>query len=175
MPKAKEQTQKSILEETFAEIASIKESLSNNASDLLNGDLKTELKNIVATAINEGNEFEEEELENTEDITPAGGENLPDIPSDDTQIDVSGEPEEDMAGDLPPTDASLTGDDAELPTDELPPMDGAEVGIEDDIVDLTGASDEEVLQVFKKMGPEDEIEVVQTPEGDIDVKLGDEQ
>ena len=62
MPNQK--TQKSILEETFAEIASIKESLSNNASALLNGDLKSELQNVVAKAINEARG--EENFENPE-------------------------------------------------------------------------------------------------------------
>lgn len=170
-----EKTQKSILEETFAEIASIKESLNNNASALLNGDLKSELQNVVAKAINEAkdndadDEFGGSDNTETQDFeTPAGGEQTPAIPSDDTD-DVSGEPKDDVAGDFPPTDASPTGTDDELPTDGIPPMDGAESG--EDIVDLTGSSDEEVLQVFKKMGPEDEIEVVQTPDG-FELKLG---
>ena len=173
MPNQK--TQKSILEETFAEIASIKESLSNNASALLNGDLKSELQNVVAKAINEarGEEnFENPETDNaeTDDINPADGDSA--FPSDDT--DVSGEPEDDVAGGFPPTDASPTGTDDEMPTDDMPPMGGADFG-DEDVVDLTGASDEEVLQVFKKMGPEDEIEVIQTPDGNIELKMGGEE
>jgi len=171
-----QQTQKSILEETFAEIASIKESLSNNASALLNGDLKSELQNVVAKAINEarGEDFENSETDNaeTDDITPAGGDQAPAFPSDDT--DVSGGAEDDVAGGFPPTDASPTGTGDEMPTDDMPPMGGADMG-DEEIVDLTGASDEEVLQVFKKMGPEDEIEVIQTPDGNIELKVGGEE
>lgn len=172
-----EKTQKSILEETFAEIASIKESLSNNASALLNGDLKMELQNVVAKAIKESNGEEDDETPDTDnaetkDINPEGGDK-PSFPSDDAE--ASGEPPTDDVADFPPADASPTGTDAELPTDDMPPMGADDMGGEEDIVDLTGASDEEVLQVFKKMGPEDEIEVVQTPEGNIEVKLGGEE
>jgi hypothetical protein len=56
----------------------------------------------------------------------------------------------------------------------MPPVEEPEMG-DDDVVDLTGASDEEVLQVFKKMGPEDEIEVIQTPDGNIELKVGGEE
>jgi hypothetical protein len=172
-----QQTQKSILEETFAEIASIKESLSNNASALLKGDLKSELQNVVAKAINEarGEDFENPESDNaeTDDTTPAGGDQAPAFPSDDT--DVSGGAEDDVAGGFPPTDASPTGTGDEIPTDDMPPMGGADLGGDEEIVDLTGASDEEVLQVFKKMGPEDEIEVIQTPDGNIELKVGGEE
>jgi hypothetical protein len=52
-------------------------------------------------------------------------------------------------------------------------MDGVELDIDmEDELDLTGASDEEVLKVFKKMGDEDEIEVVKDEEG---ISLKDNQ
>lgn len=174
------ETKNSILEETFKEIATIKEALSENASALLNGDLKTELQNVVAQAINEakfgGDDNSEKENSETEDGNAETKDTK--VPSDDTG-EVSGEPTKDVADDLPPADANPMGDDAP-PTDELPPMGGEEGGEmpptdADDIVDLTGASDEEVLQVFKKMGPEDEIEVVQTSDGNYELKLGGEE
>ena len=163
-------TQKSILEETFAEIASIKESLTNNASLLINGNLKSEMQNIISTAIKEAKEIDDfEDPEN--DPENETGEQMPEIPSNDT--DVSGEPENDVAGDISSTDVGLDGAD-DMPTDEIPPIDEPEMG-DEEIVDLTGASDEDVLSVFKKMGPEDEIEVIQTPDGNIEIKLGGEE
>jgi len=52
-------------------------------------------------------------------------------------------------------------------------MDGEELEMDmDDELDLTMSSDEEVLKVFKKMGDEDEIEVVKDEEG---ISLKDNQ
>jgi len=176
----------SILEETFAEIATIKEALTNNASSLLNGNLKEELQTVVADAVaktQKNKTVVKEGFPDDENPEVVDDESI--VPSDDT--DVSGElSTNDVAGDeFPPAD-DATPMDAEMPIDELPPTEtpdeigadiGAEIGDEigdelgDDIVDLTGASDDEVLKVFKKMGPEDEIEVVQANDGDIELKM----
>lgn len=172
-----EKTQKTFLEETFAEMETIQEALTHHASSVLNVDLKNELQGAVAKALNEAKEEDEFETnpevgDETGEENPVGDE-TPEVPSDDTE-DVSGEPNlDDVAGELPSADASTMGDD-EMPTDDMPPVEEPEMG-DDDVVDLTGASDEEVLQVFKKMGPEDEIEVVQTPDGNIELKVGGEE
>lgn len=173
----KEQTQKSILEETFAEITSIKESLVNNASALLNGDLKSELQNVVAKAINEAkgeDDFGNPETSDVEDqnTNPESGDNENEFQSDDAG--ASGGAENGMADDLTSTDASPIGTGDETPTDDITSI-GTDLSGEEEIVDLTGASDEEVLQVFKKMGPEDELEVIQTPDGNIELKVGGEE
>lgn len=180
-----EQKKSSILEETFAEIATIKEALTNNASTLLNGNLKDELQDVVADAIAESTK--KEKTKEKIIVKEGFGDENPEleddetVPSSDTG-DVSGELSNDVVGDeLPPTD-DVTPMDAEMPTDEVPPIEtpdelGDEIGAElgDEIVDLTGASDDEVLKVFKKMGPEDEIEVVQSTDGDIELKVGGEE
>lgn len=161
MPTENKKTQKlSLVEETYQDVMAIKEAIANNASYMLNGNLKSELKKVVAEAIGEADDEKED--------FPMGDE--PEVPSSDTN-DVSGELSNDVADELPSTDASPVDAGAEFPAEEIPEIE-PEPGIGDeDIVDLTGASDEEVLQVFKKMGPEDEIEVIQTPEG-IELKLG---
>jgi hypothetical protein len=173
MPKDTKTT-KSILQETFEEISAIKEALNNNASSLLNADLKSELQNVVAKVINEAvGDDDDENLEASDAGLPTGEE--PEVPSSDTD-DVSGElsDTDDVTGELPPADASPMDAGAET-GEEMPPM-GMEPEMGDeDIVDLTGASDEEVLKVFKKMGPEDEIEVVQSPDGNLELKIGGEE
>jgi len=42
---------------------------------------------------------------------------------------------------------------------------GMELGMGDDVLDMTMASDDEVVTVFKKLGPDDEVEVVKDADG----------
>jgi hypothetical protein len=67
-------------------------------------------------------------------------------------LDLGGEGSDDL--DLGGLD--LGGDNADLDLD----LGGEGMGDETETIDLTGASDSDVVSVFKKMGPEDEIEVV---------------
>jgi predicted RNA-binding protein len=175
-----ETTQKSFLEETFAELEQINEALKNHASTILNTDIKGELQGAVAQALNESEISEKDDDDEKFDTNPELDDETgkmgdePEVPGNDADaIPASDEPSDDVA-DLPPADASPIGADAEPPVDEVPPTEEPETGAED-VVDLTGASDEEVLQVFKKMGPEDEIEVVQTPDGNIELNIGGEE
>jgi hypothetical protein len=183
MPNEAKKTQKTFLEETYAEMESINEALKNHAATILNADLKTELQSAVAQALNEADDKDKDDEngidKNPEASNAEGGDKItgseePTVPSSDTD-DVSGEPKDDVP-ELPTGDASAMGADAEPPVDDVTAE--PEIGAEpetDDVVDLTGASDDEVLQVFKKMGPEDEIEVVQTPDGNIELKVGGEE
>ena len=68
----------------------------------------------------------------------------------DLDLDLGGEGEFDLDG------LNLGGDNADLDLG----LGGEEGEVAVDTVDLTGASDSDVISVFKKMGPEDEIEVV---------------
>lgn len=92
----------------------------------------------------EGDELEGEETE---------GDEL------DLDTDVEGE-DLDLTGgagdDLDLGGLDLGGDNADLDLD----LGGEGMGDETETIDLTGASDSDVVSVFKKMGPEDEIEVV---------------
>jgi hypothetical protein len=79
----------------------------------------------------------------------------------------------DMPGDDLPGDQTANNDDGmgNMPTE---PEEGEEV------VDLTGESDEDVITHFNLMEPADEIEIVQTPEGGVQINItastkGDEE
>lgn len=91
----------------------------------------------------DGEETEEDELDLDSD--DEGTE-------DDLDLDLGGEEDFDLGG------LDLGGDNADLNLG----LGGEELegGMDVDTVDLTGASDSDVISVFKKMGPEDEIEVV---------------
>jgi hypothetical protein len=70
-------------------------------------------------------------------------------------------PGDDAPGDLPPTDDAPATDDVPSLQDPAgePAADGEEV------IDLTGATPEEVVASFKLMAPTDEIEIVKTDNG----------
>lgn len=70
--------------------------------------------------------------------------------TEDLDLDLGGEDEFDLGS------LDLGGDNADLDLD----LGGEEGEMEVDAIDLTGASDSDVISVFKKMGPEDEIEVI---------------
>ena len=58
-----------------------------------------------------------------------------------------------------------------MPTLELPSLDDEE----DEVIDMTGASDEEILKVFKSMGEEDGIIVSQEEDGTVHLEDGDDE
>ena len=78
----------------------------------------------------------------------------------DAETEIEGEDELDM-------------DDIEMPTLELPSLDDEED--EDEVIDMTGASDEEILKVFKAMGDEDGIIVSQDEDGTVHLEDGDDE
>ena len=146
---------KSVIEEALAEFSLIQESLNSNTKEILRSVAK-------------------------EEITSTLKESLYEDDYDIEDIDVDGEPE--MGGDvdaLPVDDApemtpdmgGMDGGSEELGIDDIG-MDtadgdlglGAEEGGEDYGMDMTAASDEEVISVYKKLSGEDEIEVVSSDE-----------
>jgi len=157
---------KTIIDEALLDIKLIEEALMNNTKEILRSTMKEEIDNIVKESLNEA-DYDEEEIEDTD------GEDL-DVVDDEESIE---EPEGEVDVDV---DAEIDGDDdgiedveidVEEPvsdvSDELPmvPSDGEDI----DTMDMTAASDEEVISVFKKLNGEDEIEVV----SDNEVKIMD--
>jgi len=71
---------------------------------------------------------------------------------------------DDMPGDNLPGDQTANNDDGmgDMPAE---PQDGEEV------IDLTDKSDEDVINHFNLMEPADEIEIVQTPEGGVQINI----
>jgi hypothetical protein len=157
---------KSILAETLADIQQIKEGIEKNANHVLKSTLKDDLEAIVRKGLNEA--VEDETLPQPDDMAGANG-----LPADPESMgggsnELPGaEPEapiaEPIGSEVP--DEEIPGDD--MPTDLEPT---AEPG-EPEVIDLTDKSDDEVLQHFNLINPADEIEIVQTPEGGIQITL----
>ena len=125
------------VEEALLQIRNLEEALQENVKGVLRSTMKEEIKELVKESLNEQAEVEDEE----EDVDIEDVSDVEEVPADDTEFDM--------------------GDEEEMDSEEED-MDfdmGDEEGFddEDETVDLTGASDEEVLKVFKAMGDEDGI------------------
>ena len=137
---------KSLIDEALLESEQIEKAFETNAKEILTRTMSSEIEEMVketleeevSTGLNEDEEDEETlELLDLDDASSAGDE-------DDLDIELGDEEMEDMED---------MGDMEDLDSDEL------------EIVDLTDEDDETVVNVFKKMADEDEIEVVQTGDG----------
>lgn len=77
----------------------------------------------------------------------------------------------DMLGDSNPTDLDVMGADSEEITSDSDIDPTLGVDGEPEVIDLTDAPDDEVIQKFDLMNPTDEIEIVQTPSGGIQINI----
>lgn len=172
---------KSIIEEALLEAEQIDATFKSNAKEILAHTMSSEIEEMVKESLtgSKKRRLKEDEEEEETDLnldldSDEGSEDLDlddesedgeeteedelDLDSDDEgteddlDLDLGGEEDFDLGG------LDLGGDNADLDLG----LGGEELegGMDVDTVDLTGASDSDVISVFKKMGPEDEIEVV---------------
>jgi hypothetical protein len=165
-------TEKSILEQALLQVQTLEEAVKQNAKGILASTMKQELNDLLKESL-------EEEEEVAEQPTPEEKEadDMSDKGAKEGAEDSEGE--EDLDNEMPAGLDSEEGEDDEYSSeseeDENPFED------EEDAMDMTGASDEEVMKVFKAMKPEDGIIVkkdgnsVHFSDGDNDyiIKLDD--
>lgn len=138
----------SILADTLADIKEIKEGIEKNANHVLKSTLKEDLEAIVRKGLNESEEDDDShESEETET-----------------------EPTDDIAGDIPADQGSEDGEDTEVTTGDAGDLE-IDPTAEPEVIDLTDKSDDEVIQHFSLMKPADEIEVIQTPDGGVQINI----
>lgn len=150
-------SKKSILEEALLQVQTLEEAVKANAKGILASTMKEELNDLLK--------------EQEDDIDPEEEENdVAELPADDETSITDETPEIDE----PNIEDEVTDEipDVEDMVDE-PNLDGLEDEVDDDVLDMTGASDEEVLKVFKSMKPEDGI-VVKKDGDNIELSDGDE-
>jgi hypothetical protein len=128
---------KSLVEDTLLQMRNLEEAIQENAKGILASTMKEEISDLVKESLSEADE--------DEDDVPNMGM---DSDSDNEESEESSDLEMDME------------DDEDL-SDESEEM-GAEMSLDMDVedevpMDLTGASTEELLKVFKAMGDEDGI------------------
>lgn len=182
-------SQKSILEQALLQVQTLEEAVKQNAKGILASTMKQELNDLLKESEDEEKKESPEVAE--QDVPEIGDE---ETPTDDEESDeIADEPESDEEGEeeMPAddeedlaSDDEMSSDDEEMPADDEMGADDEEMSSDDDdVVDMTSASDAEVLKVFRAMKPEDGIVVKK--EGDkislnVDdeeyiIKLGDEE
>ena len=130
---------KSILEEALLDITNIQNALNANTKEILRSVAKEEIDSVVKESLSEVT-YEEEDV--------------------DALADEAGEEDEnefDAASGIEDVDSDMGGSAMELPAMDTMGMDDEESSEE---LDMTGASDEDVIAIYKKMSGEDEIEIV---------------
>ena len=134
----------SILEKALLEAEQLEETMKSNAKEILSSTMKEEIHELVKESLSEDDYLREQEEEEEVDV-----------------IDI----EDDMDGDEPEIDLDMS-DDMELGIEDE--TEDEEVTMELPPLDLTLASDTEVLKVFKAMGDEDGI-IIQQDGNEIDL------
>lgn len=162
-------TEKSILEQALLQVNTLEEAVKQNAKGILSSVMKQELNELLKES-----EEEEEEVAADEEAMN---------PEEEESKDMSEQP----ASDEEEEDDAEEADDDEIPSindepskgvdDEFPGMGGmpsTDEPSDDDMLDLTNASDEEVLKVFKAMSDEDGI-IVKKDGSNIELKDEDDE
>ena len=171
---------KSIIEEALLEAENIDATFKSNAKEILAHTMSSEIEEMVKESLTgskkrlkEDEEEEEIDLEldsndeNEEEMDLDTEESDEDMDMEDEDMEDSDDEEMDMDMDTEGEDMDLDlgGEEMEMGDMDMDLDLGDETEDEGmmepmDTVDLTKSSDSDVISVFKKMGPEDEIEVV---------------
>ena len=140
-----DKNKKTIVEEALLDAKRIQEAIQSNTKEILRSVAREEIDGLVKESLNEA-DFEEEDAESEITDTEISNE----VPSDSEETDLVPA----VADETPaPTDTPIElGSELEMGTEEVPSL-GNEL-------DMTNASDDEVLQVYKKLTGEDEVEIV---------------
>ena len=144
---------KTILEEAILDAKRIQEALNSNTKEILRSLAKEEIDNLVKESLEEDymEEDVDDEVEDTEEEIEMDDEDMDDMDDEDMDDDAEVEDTEEIEIEDSMEDDDLEGDyDTEM---DAMPSDGVEM-------DMTAASDDEVLQIYKKLTDDDEIEVV---------------
>jgi len=178
--------EKSVLEQALLQIETLEEAVKTNAKGILASTMKQELNDLLKESTEEDEEMvddvneqptpdEEEENDMSDDVTSNDDEE--EISNDDDDTDLDNEPEED-SDDMSSDDfgGSLESDDEfgpdeDMPTDDFEYNDESED--DEDVLDMTGASNDEVLKVFKAMKPEDGI-IVKKDGNNVELETGED-
>jgi len=152
---------KSIIEDALLEAKTLEDALKANTKEILASHMKEEIETIVESSLKE----QDEELEIDAELEGSDEEPIEDAASEEEVVDDLditaldlGDEVGDEESELDVIDLDADVDDAELGIDIL-------ADLSSDDIDLTGASDEEVVKVFKAMGDDDEVEVVKDEDG----------
>jgi len=129
---------KSVLEEALLEAQQLEEAVKSNAKEILAATMKQEIEELVKESLNEQEEDDFVDMEDEEEVST-------DFVDEDDDEEYEDQEEEEFVA----------------PEGEEEAMVSMTMGADEPALDLTSASDDEVLKVFKSMGAEDGIVVTQ--------------
>ena len=147
------QTRKSIIDEAFMEAESIEKAFKANSKEILAHTMGSEIEQMVKESLEGSNGLNEDEDEENVDLElDMDSEDEAGLDAgDDLDLELGDEDDEEMEMDF---DLDLDDEDMDMDSEE-----------DLEVIDLTKEDDDTVITVFKKMAPEDEIEVTQTGDG----------
>jgi len=163
---------KNVVEDALFQIRNLEETLQENAKGILQSTMSEEIRQLVKESLREQDEEERKRLEEPshKEMYEDEEEDLEMDDEDDMEMDDEDDMEMDDEDDMEMDDE----EDMEMDDEddmEMDDEDDMEMDDEEDAIDMTDASDEEVLRVFKAMGDDDGIVVKK--EGDY-IHLTDE-
>ena len=170
--------EKSILEQALLQVQTLEEAVKANAKGILASTMKQELNDLLKESM------EDEEMDVEEQPEPK--EKTTDDMSDDSDNeegldnDESEDSDDDTSKDIDSMDSDDTDmddtdmEDMGMDNMDMDNMDDMNMGGDDDVVDMSSASDAEVLKIFKAMSPEDGI-IVKKDGDDIEFSDGDNE
>jgi hypothetical protein len=143
-----QEIKKNPVQEALIQMKNVEEAIAENAKGILASTMKEEINQLVKESLSEQ---EDDEVDLDADINV-----------DDTEDDVDTD-----------VDTDMDVDDVDLDADNEDDMDmDMDMDSEETPIDLTDASDEEILKVFKAMGEEDGI-IVKKDGGNVHLKDND--
>jgi len=169
-----------LVEEALLQMKNLEEAVTENAKGILASTMKEEISELVKESLSEEEVEDEVSADEMESEEMTEGDDMGREVREEDELEMEDDDMEEMEDEMEDADdmADMLGAD-EMDSDEMLmmdlPGDDMEVDDEEEILlplDLTDATDEEVLKVFKAMGEEDGIVVTQ--DGD-DIHLKDEE
>lgn len=164
--------EKSILEQALLQVQTLEEAVKANAKGILASTMKQELNDLLKESM----EDEEEDVEGQ----PEPKEKTTDDTSDDSDNeegldnDESDDSDDDTSKDIDSLDSDETDFDTMDDMGNFGDNFSDDDNEDDDVVDMSSASDAEVLKIFKAMSPEDGI-IVKKDGDDIEFSDGDNE
>lgn len=170
------QKKQNLVEEALLQMENLKEAVTENAKGILASTMKEEISELVKESLYN------EEIEDEVSVDAMEGQEIEKGVKHETkeqdELDIEDDMELDDEMEIE-DESDEDEDEIEIDSDEMLMMDlpGDELEVDDEEeillpLDLTGASDEEILKVFKAMGEEDGIVV--TKDGD-EITLKDDE
>ena len=151
---------KSLVEEAIIQMKNLEETVAQNAKGILASTMKKEIKDLVKESI--VSEEDDEEID-----TNVKMDMDTDSDEDDVEVDMDVDSDEDDTD----MDMNMDSDKDDMDMDMDVDSDEDDMDM-DEPIDLTKHSDEEVMKVFKLMGPNDQIIVTKDNAGNINLKDG---